>query len=268
MSLRLLALAGGLSLLVLGNVPSAAGQAGGWSFRTPGDAVYCRGYLECVTPNDGFWIRFSGGYTDEARITKGYAERWRGFRDRSVRVLGFDSRAWMSSDAAVFTCVSRRTGLTCNHWQGLAFWLGRFRGYRTYRGPPGSVPDMDPFFRTANGLWCGNASPLEPTYMILGCWRVRDGTTVTLPHGQRMSRLDVRRNPHGRDYRPRGFPLLRPGETFVVRCRRVTPRYADRCSTRGLATVVLTCRAASAVLRCTNRFGRGFVFGPRVVDPI
>jgi hypothetical protein len=264
---RLLLIAGAACLLLLTHVPAASGQAEAWAFRTPGEAAYCRffGGIECITPNDGFWIRISG--IDEPRITKGYSERWRGFRRPSVRVLAFDA-AWISSDAAVYTCVSRRFGLTCNHYKGLAFRLGRLRGYRVYRGPPGSVPQVDPFFRTTFGVWCGNAQTLVPEYLTLGCWRERDGTSVRLPHAQRKPPIEIRRNPHARDYRPSGFPLLRAGESFVLRCGRVTRTQADQCATRGSATVVLRCRAGSAALRCTNRFDRGFVLGPRRVYTI
>jgi hypothetical protein len=247
--------------------PSAGAVGQRWDFRTPGDAAYCRlelGGLRCIRPNDGLWIRITVSSSGIARITKGYAHRWRAFRDRTVRTLGYN-RAWLSSDAALLTCVSRRTGLTCNYYKGRAFWLGRYRGYRIYRGPPGSVPTVDPFFRTTHGVWCGNSSVLEPTYMILDCWRVNDGTTVSLPHSERKRNLWIVRNPHARNYRPPGFPLVRPGETFILRCRRVTPRYADHCAPRGLGRTVFTCRAPSPELRCENRFGRGFVLGPRSV---
>lgn len=267
-SIRLLVSAGGVWLLLLGIVPSGAAQLEPWVFRTRGEAVYCQfvNGLRCVTPNDGFWIHFSGGFRGEPRIRKGYAERWRGFRKPSVRVLGFDE-AWISSDAAIYTCVSRRSGLTCNHYEGVAFRLGRYRGYRVYRGPPGSILQVDPFFRTAGGVWCGNGAGLEPSYMVLSCWRARDGVLTSLPHGQRKPRLNVDDFPHARDYRPRGFPLLRSGASFVVRCRRVTAKFAHECERGGSATVVFTCRAGRA-LRCTNRFGRGFVLGPRSVDPV
>jgi hypothetical protein len=103
---------------------------------------------------------------------------------------------------------------------------------------------------------------------VLGCWRERDGTIVSLPHAQRKLPLDVRRNLHARDYRPRGFPLLRTGESIVLRCRQVTAKQVRGCATRGPGTVVFTCRAGRAALHCTNRFGRGFVFALRSVDPI
>ena len=104
--------------------------------------------------------------------------------------------------------------------------------------------------------------------MVLSCWRARDGVMASLPHGQRKPRFNVDRFSHARDYRPGGFPLLLSGESFALRCRRVTARFAHDCERGGRATVVFTCRAGRAALRCTNRFGRGFVLGPRSVDPI
>src|SRR6266511_4256953 len=77
-----------------GQMPGVHNRAlqDGWSFRTPGDAVYCRlqpDALRCITPNDGFWIRISGAQSSYQRVMHGYDQRWRGYRDRSVPVLAF-----------------------------------------------------------------------------------------------------------------------------------------------------------------------------------
>lgn len=56
-----------LLAVVVVHAPAAA-LASEWDFKTPGDAAYCRFELSrnvsssfrCMTPNDGFWIRFTG----------------------------------------------------------------------------------------------------------------------------------------------------------------------------------------------------------------
>jgi hypothetical protein len=250
--------------------PSASGQIEPWQFRTPGDAAYCRfaGDIQCVRTSDGFWIRISGSLTGNVRVTKGVDASLRGLRDRRVRILRFDD-AWISSDAAVYTCLSRRAAVVCHEYRGRTFRLGRAGGHRIYRGPPGSIPSFAPFFRTRSGMRCGNASANgggEPSYMVLGCWRERDGATVQLPHTQQKRRLSLRRNPHAREYRPPGFRVLRPGTTFAWRCQRVGAKYADRCSARGAGTIVFLCQER-VVLRCVNRFGRGFLLGARRIEP-
>jgi hypothetical protein len=270
---RRLALAVLGSLVLVSGVPEASGQAGDWQFRTPGDAAYCSfaGDIRCVRPADGFWIRISGAIVGPARVTKGYDESLRGFRNRRVRVLRFGD-AWISSDAAVYTCVSRRTALTCHEVRGRAFRLERSGGHRIYRGPSGSIPQVERFFRTGSGFWCGNSSAGgggEPSYMVLGCWRTRDGTAVFLPHAQRERRAATTRNPHAREFRPPGFRFLPAGDLFVWRCRKVGPRFADRCSADDTGTIVFLCRATkTGTLRCVNRFGRGFVLGQRKVAAV
>jgi hypothetical protein len=267
---RCLALAA-LAVVSVSLVPAASGQTGGWQFRTPGDAAYCSfaGDIHCVRPSDGFWIRISGAITGNVQVTSGLDRDLRGLRDERVRVLAFGD-AWISSDAAVYTCVSRTAGVTCHEIRGRAFLLGRERGHEIFQGPPGSVPQVGAFFRTATGYWCGNAAiggGGEPSHMVLSCWRSADGTLVSLPHAQRKRRAAVTRNPHAREFTPPGFRLLRAGGTFAWRCREVGPRFADRCSARR-GTTVFTCRASRTTLRCVNRFGRGFALGPRRIVPV
>lgn len=164
----------------------AAASAEDWYFKTPGEAAYCRfenGAWLCMTPNDGFWIRLTGIFSDndvdvfsdnDVDVRKGYSDRFRGYRDRAVQVLGF-GRVQYSSDAAVITCWSRRTGLTCKHYEGLSFWLGRYRGYRIFYDAPGFPPDVRPLFRTGHGIFCGidrdNLEPGKPDSRLLAACR-------------------------------------------------------------------------------------------------
>lgn len=174
-----------------------------------------------------------------------------------MRTLRF-GRVFYSSDASVVTCWSRRTGLTCKHYDGLSFWLGRFRGYRIYYDAPGLVPHVRPLLRTPEGVWCGiNLDTLVPEKPNLLCWRPGDGVELTLAHddGGRPAGSEQREKDRG--YRPRGFPLLRDGRTLTWRCRRVEPGFAEACSTRG-GTPVFTCRNATGRLTCKNRRGHGF----------
>ena len=85
----------------------------------------------CFTPNDGFYVKLSGVLTRHARISKGYSGRFVGYRNLRIGLLAF-GRPWCSSDAEIVTCRSRRTGLTCKHWLGRGWWLGRYRGYRVF----------------------------------------------------------------------------------------------------------------------------------------
>jgi hypothetical protein len=87
----------------------------------------------CFTPNDGFYVKMTNVLYPERgfRITKGYRQGFRGYRNLKAPLWGF-GRTWYSSDAQVVTCKSRRTGLTCRHYQGHGWWLGRYRGYRIF----------------------------------------------------------------------------------------------------------------------------------------
>jgi hypothetical protein len=66
------------------------------------------------------------------RIMRGFDDRLRGYRDRRVQVLRV-GRSWSSSDAEVVKCWLRRGGLTCRHYYGGRFVLGRVRGSRIVR---------------------------------------------------------------------------------------------------------------------------------------
>jgi hypothetical protein len=256
--------------------PSSAAAQQTWQFHTPGEAAYCafgaRDYdLLCVRPGDGFWVGIAvSDSLRTAHVDKGYDTRWRGFRNRSASVLRF-GRMWLSSDAAVLSCVSRPARLVCRHYAGWAFSLDRDGGHRVYRGPQGAFPEAYPFFRTRHGVWCGDSAGVgggEPSYATLSCWRVSDGATASVSHGERGRGARIGRNPLAVDHRLAGFPLLREGRTFVWGCRLVSARSASRCSRSGPGPAVFTCRSGSKRLRCVNRFGRGFVFGADAARPI
>lgn len=253
-----------LVALIVVQSPSASVSAEDWAFKTPGEAAYCRfesgrlgGFL-CMTPSDGFWIRLTGIYSgDAANVRKGSSDRFRGHRDPTARVLGF-GRVFISSDAQAITCWSRRSGLTCKQIGGLSFWLGRHRGYRIFYDAPGFPPNVRPLFQTGHGIRCGiNLDNLEPANPILDCWRPADGLLLGIAHDDA-----GRRGSHGRSekaigFRPTGFRVLPLDSTFVWRCREVTARYADGCSTRSGAPV-FTCTSARARLTCVNRNEHGF----------
>lgn len=249
--------------------PPAAGAAK-WDFRTPGDAAYCRmefvhntfDAFRCMTPNDGFWIRLTGlSRGTNVRVEKGSSAEYEGYRDRTVRVLGF-GRVFFTSDATIVTCWSRPKGLTCKHYDGLSFWLGRFRGYRIYYDAPGFRPHVSPLFQTAQ-VRCGiNRDTLEPANPVLLCWRPADGLELSLAHADAGQGAGHARREKARGFRPAGFRLLAEGRSFVWRCRRVTSGFAERCSaSAGLP--VFTCRSVRTRLTCRNRSGRGFWVGAR-----
>jgi hypothetical protein len=235
-----------------------------FAFRTPGDAAYCGWSYEangdswtCVTPNDGFFVRFLRTSTQHPRPEKGYDARFKGLRDHSVRLLPF-GRTFYSSDAEVMVCDSRATGLTCEHYSGLSLWLGRGRAYRIFLQEPGRKPHVHPLLRTGDGIRCGiQLDTLEPANPVLTCWNPADGTSVYIPYDDAGRGADYHLDRHARRYRPSGFPLLRRGATITWRCRSVTFHFADRCSrTRG--TPAFTCTNGSRGVTCVNRRGRGF----------
>jgi hypothetical protein len=234
-----------------------------WAFRTPGGSVYCQlefhrsvfDSFRCFTPSDGFWIRISP-VSAHARVSKGYSDRLRGLRPRGVPLLGL-GREWLSSDAALISCRSRRSGLTCKEYDGLSFWLGDSRTYRVYYDAPGFRPNVRPLFRTGHGVWCGiDRDTLEPALPNLLCWRPADGLQLTVAHGAGRP-ADYERREKARAYRPHRFPLLSCGRTFVWRCRRVDRDSAEDCSTTAGGRV-FTCINGRFRLACRNRNGRGF----------
>ncbi len=250
-----------LAVAMVVHATPAAASADNWWFKTPGEAAYCgipeAGVWLCMTPNDGFWIRLTGIYGRNVDVREGYSDRFRGYRDPGVRVLGF-GRVQYTSDAAAVTCWSRRSGLTCKQIAGLSFWLGRYRGYRIFWDAPGFPPNVRPLFVTGHGIYCGiDRDNLEPANPVLQCWRPADGLTLGIGHDNA-----GRRGSHGHwekaiGFRPPGFRSLAYGSTFVWRCREVTARYADGCST-GAGTPVFTCFSTRARLNCANRNGHGF----------
>lgn len=180
-----------------------------FAFKTPGEAAYCglgfRGDFGCITPNDGFWIRFDGIYRAATNVTvrKGYDRRYRRYHT-SLRVLGFGQR-WASSDAELVVCVSRATGLTCKHPpSGLTFWLGRNRGYRIYYSTPGYPIRVRPFFRTRT-TWCGLlADTLEPANPAIQCWHPATGLIAGVAHDDADGGGVASRSEQAKGHRPRG----------------------------------------------------------------
>lgn len=130
-----------VSAFAAGLAASDAAASSQFAFRTPGHAAYCRmGFsggawtrFLCFTPNDGFYVRMTGVLNSRrpVRVVKGYSRRFLHYRNRNIRLLPF-GRTWFSSDAEIVTCRSRSTGLTCRHWRGHGWWLGRYRGYRIF----------------------------------------------------------------------------------------------------------------------------------------
>jgi hypothetical protein len=66
------------------------------------------------------------------RITRGFDDRLRGYRDRRVTVLRVGC-SWASSDAEMVKCHLRARGLTCRHYYGGPFVIGHVRGSRIVR---------------------------------------------------------------------------------------------------------------------------------------
>jgi hypothetical protein len=264
--LVLLAVLGGLTVVF-----GSAAAAPRYDFKTPGEAAYCRmefraNFLDsfrCVTPNDGFWIRFvglnsSGGY--KVHITKGYSPQYRGLR-QMTSVLGF-GKTFSSSDAQLIVCTSRRSGLTCKYPpSGLSFWLGRYRGYRIYYTKPGYPIHVRPMFRTAYA-WCGiNLDTLEPANPSLICWHPGTGAEVDISHDDAGLGGGSRRSEQARGFRPRGFRLQQSG-TVVWRCQSVNSAFAERCGVHTTGTPVFTC-TVSGRIRCTSIRGHGFTLDAR-----
>jgi hypothetical protein len=254
--MRLVTLA---ALAVALQATPAAAQSNDWAFKTPGGAAYCRlegGFL-CMRPSDGFWIRFTGVFGSNVDVRVGSSDSFRGFDGPADRVLGF-GRVFYSSDAAIITCWSRRTVLTCKEFEGLSFSLGRQRGHRIFYDAPGFPPNVQPLFRSGHGIFCGiNRDNLEPANPVLNCWRPADGLSLVMAHDNAGRRSEHHRREKAVGFRPPGFRLLASGGTFVWRCREVTATLAERCSRRA-GEPVFTCTSSRARLTCRNRNGHGF----------
>jgi hypothetical protein len=178
--------------------------------------------------------------------------------------MGF-GRSWLSSDAAIVSCVSRRAGLTCKHYDGLSFWLGRSRGYRIYYDAPGFPPDVHPLFRT-DSVWCGiDQAVLEDSNPILECWRPADGLELSVTHVEVRHRGRQGRREKAIGFRPSGFQRLRLGRSFVWRCTKIDSFSATHCSANS-GQRVFTCHNGRAGLACRNRHGRGFWVNARAFD--
>ncbi len=251
-----------LGFACLGAAPPPAAA---WDFRTSGDAAYCRvefargrfDAFRCVRPRDGFSLRFTGLWGRNVRVAIARADRFRVLQGRRIPMLEF-GRTWLSSDAATVSCWSGRRWLTCKHYDGLSFSLGRRTGYRIYYDAPGFRPIVTPLFRTPAGVWCGiNRRTLESAVPLLLCWRPVDGAELSISHGGGTAQGTQRRDEKAIDFRPKGFRLLRRGAVFTWRCRDVQDQFAERCSSSaGLR--VFVCRNANHRLTCRNRAGHGF----------
>jgi hypothetical protein len=234
------------------------------AFKTPGEAAYCQmeisngifNAFRCFTPNDGWWIRFSSLNGRNVQVTKGTDDRYRGYRSSAFQLLPF-GKTWWSSDASVVTCVSRSTGLTCKEYNGLTFWIGRYRGYRIYVSPAGEKPLIaKPLFRTTQGIYCGVGASMEPDAQYMICWRPTDGLELSLYHA-RGTKSGWTRNENAKGYRPSGYPLLGSRSTFTRRCQTVDPAFATGCSTsRG--TTIFTCTSEPSRLTCRSDNTHGF----------
>ena len=120
-----------LSLLAGAVVVAPTTAVASAAFRTPGRAAYC-GVTEgeppfsliCWTPNDGFTLAMGV----HSRVSHAYDRMNRGYNE-PVRTLRF-GQTWRVSGS--WRCTSRRTGLTCVNHAGHGWWLGRYRGYRTF----------------------------------------------------------------------------------------------------------------------------------------
>jgi len=249
-----------LAVVVVYALPASAAPRSDWWFKTPGGAAYCGsevGRFLCVRPADGFWFRFTNVFGTHADVRKGRSNDFRGLREPAPRLLGI-GEVFYSSDAAVITCRSRRTGLTCKHFEGLSFSIGRARGHRIFYEASGFPPNVQPLFKTSIGIHCGiDADNLEPSQPFLTCWRSTDGVVLGILHGGGSRRGTHSRIEKAIDFRPRGFRLLGQDRTFEWRCRNVTALRAERCSMRE-GTAVFTCTNTHARLTCSNRRGHGF----------
>ena len=126
---------------VAATMPSTASAASTIDFRTPDKAAYCdyvpqgeiieggvanpRPFLDCWTPNDGFFVTMFG----RGKVHKGYSPDQ--LKDRypaARRVLKF-GKTWRRGG---FHCISRSSGLTCRNTQEHGWRLGRFVGYTIY----------------------------------------------------------------------------------------------------------------------------------------
>jgi hypothetical protein len=171
-------------------------------------------------------------------------------------VPGF-GKVFYSSDAATVTCWSRTTGLTCKHYNGVSFWIGRTRGYRIFYDAPGFVPHVRPLFRTSFGVRCGiELDNLEPANPVLLCWHPSDGLQLTIAHdragyGGQHSRAERR---------PRA--TCRRGSRYSEAAGRsvggkVDRSFAEHCSPSS-GTPIFTCKNSTGKLTCVNQARRGF----------
>jgi hypothetical protein len=247
--------------------PGRAEAAFDFGFKTPDGAVYCQmqfsndtfDAFNCFTPNDGFWIRFTGLNVggSSIKVAKGYSERYRGLHPSGAQLLRF-GKDWYTSDAGQVICKSRVTGLTCKAHSGLSFWLGRYKGYRIYYDKPGERPRVKPLLRSPQGVWCGiNLDTLEPANPVLFCWQPRTGLQLGIAHDDADQGGSASRSEQVSGYRPAGFPIVPAGRSLSWRCRSVDSGFAERCST-SVGTQVFTCAVASVRLTCKNIAGRGF----------
>jgi hypothetical protein len=225
------------------------------AFRTPDGAIYCNlGF--CFRTSDGFYVSIDRPLSDHPAFSKGYDARYKGYRNERVEVLPY-GQARYSSDAEVLTCWSRPAGVTCKHYEGLSFFLGRRKDHRFFVDPPGRPPDVTPLFRTPLGAYCGILLSFGEKETLL-CWTPRDGLALSIDHSQR-GRGSWGRDEQLKGHRPGGFPVLPAGREFAWRCRKITAPSAECSTTQG--RTVFTCSTRADGLTCRNRLGHGFWVG-------
>ena len=111
-------------------------------FRTPSKAAYCDfvpqgGIVDgvatprtddmfCWTPRDGFTVQMT--VRGRPQEVAGRGSHLEGAYAPVTRVLRFGQR-WRRGG---FSCVSRRSGLTCVNRARHGWWLGRFMGSRLF----------------------------------------------------------------------------------------------------------------------------------------
>ena len=132
-----------MALIAVLTAMVSAPDAQAVDFRTPNKAAYCdfvahgemveggvpsprTEEMFCWTPNDGFTVQMT--VRGRAQKVAGTGSHLEGAYAPVNRVLRFGQR-WQRGG---FSCVSRRSGLTCVNRARHGWWLGRFMGSRLF----------------------------------------------------------------------------------------------------------------------------------------